>query len=138
MQTSALTLESSFSSYGDYYIAGNVVGFRVATVPAVLLGDFNGDGRVDAADYIAWRKTDGTPAGFNAWRTHFGQTTGSGAAATGTANPSISAVPEPGSLGLLGLAIAAVLCRFRSVAKAVRLVDRTESRRFTASKQSGR
>jgi hypothetical protein len=43
-----------------------------------------------------------------------------------------SAVPEPGGLGLVGLAVAALLCRFRSVAKAVRLVDRPASRRLTA------
>ena len=41
-----------------------------------LPGDFNLDGAVDAADYILWRKTDGTPAGYNAWRTHFGQPAG--------------------------------------------------------------
>jgi hypothetical protein len=103
MQTSALTLESSFRTDGDYSLAGNIVGFRVATVPAVLLGDFNGDGREDAADYIAWRKTDGTPADYNTWRTHFGQPPGSGA--TGSASASPSAIPEPASLPLFLLAI---------------------------------
>jgi hypothetical protein len=53
------------SDYGMAYIPQGEtgsIGFRVATLPAVLLGDFNGNGFVDAADYIAWRKTDGTPA----------------------------------------------------------------------------
>ena len=35
------------------------VGFRVATV-AGLAGDFNGNGVVDAADYVVWRKGLGT------------------------------------------------------------------------------
>ena len=39
-----------------------------------LPGDFNHDGTVDAADYVVWRKTDGTQAEYNTWRTHFGQT----------------------------------------------------------------
>src|SRR3954466_5885713 len=45
---------------------------------AALSGDYNNDGKVDAADYLSWRKTDGTPAGYSAWRAHFGQTAGSG------------------------------------------------------------
>jgi hypothetical protein len=52
-----------------------------------LEGDFNNDGRVDAADYVVWRKTDGTPAGYNLWKANFGRTAGSGSA--------LSAVPEP-------------------------------------------
>ena len=42
-----------------------------------LPGDFNHDGLVDAGDYVVWRKTDGTPAGYNVWRSHFGQHAGS-------------------------------------------------------------
>ena len=62
------------------------------------------------ADYVAWRKTDGTQAGYNLWRAHFGQTAGSGSGAArwvpsgSSASP---AVPEPSSLLLL--AVAAVL-----------------------------
>ncbi len=44
-------------------------------------GDFNGDGTVDAADYVLWRKGLGakfTPADYDAWRSHLGQTTSSG------------------------------------------------------------
>jgi hypothetical protein len=57
-----------------------------------LKGDFNGDGTVDAADYIVWRKNDGTPEAFSTWRTHFGSTSGAGAASVWDSN---SAVPEP-------------------------------------------
>ena len=36
--------------------------------------DYNQNGTVDAADYVVWRKNDGTPDGYNTWRTHFGRT----------------------------------------------------------------
>ena len=43
----------------------------MSTVP----GDYNGDGSVDAADYVVWRKTDGdNPAGYGLWRTNFADT----------------------------------------------------------------
>jgi hypothetical protein len=55
-------------------------------------GDFNGDGIVDAADYVVWRKTDRTQDGYHLWRTHFGQSAGSGAAFD--TERSSAAVPE--------------------------------------------
>ncbi|HEX2477590.1 MAG TPA: PEP-CTERM sorting domain-containing protein, partial [Lacipirellulaceae bacterium] len=66
-------------------------------------GDYNNDGAVNAADYVVWRKTDGTQSGYNTWRTNFGRTSGSGAA-LGDA----SSVPEPAGLlvalaGALGM-----------------------------------
>ncbi|MEX2310515.1 MAG: hypothetical protein WD738_23310 [Pirellulales bacterium] len=68
-------------------------------------GDFNGDGNVDAADYVVWRKNDGTPAGYNAWRTNFGATSAAGAVSVA----GIHAVPEPHSLVLsLGAGIAVI------------------------------
>jgi T5SS/PEP-CTERM-associated repeat protein len=68
---------------------GNDVSLFVPDLP----GDFNLDGTVDAADYVVWRKTDGTPAGYDVWRAHFGQTAGGGA---GTAvDSSHAAAPEP-------------------------------------------
>jgi T5SS/PEP-CTERM-associated repeat protein len=53
-------------------------------------GDFNLDRAVNAADYVVWRKTDGTPAGYNEWRANFGQP------APGAGG--ISTVPEPATL----------------------------------------
>jgi hypothetical protein len=72
------------------------------TGPDALPGDFNEDGKVDAADYVVWRKTDGSQAGYNDWRTNFGRTAGSGAGLAATA-----AVPEPSSasLGAFGMAL---------------------------------
>jgi hypothetical protein len=61
-----------------------------------LDGDFNYDGRVDAADYVLWRKTDGTQPGYNAWRTHFSENAGDPISAT-SASVSPTAVPEPAS-----------------------------------------
>jgi len=62
---------------------------------AGVAGDYNGDGKVDAADYAMWRKNPagfgGDPAGYTAWRTNFGNPPGSGASLGG------SAVPEPAS-----------------------------------------
>jgi sugar lactone lactonase YvrE len=44
-------------------------------------GDFNGDGAIDAADYVVWRKglgTKYTPDDYTIWRARFGETAGSG------------------------------------------------------------
>jgi PEP-CTERM motif len=71
--------------------------------PAALDGDYNGDGKVDAADYVVWRaggSPDDTQAGYNLWRTNFGLGTGAGA--------SVGAIPEPASVGLLVLGLAAL------------------------------
>jgi T5SS/PEP-CTERM-associated repeat protein len=67
-------------------------------------GDANADGLVDAADYVAWRKRDGSnePA-YVAWRQHFGEPA-MGGSASGDTDLSRSGVPEPGSLVLLLLA----------------------------------
>jgi hypothetical protein len=83
-----------------------------APPPTGLPGDFNDDGVVDAADYVVWRKTDGTNfdlggngdetggsmnvvdmADYNLWVNNFGETSaGSGGGA---------AVPEPVSCFML-------------------------------------
>lgn len=64
-------------------------------------GDFDHDGRVDAADYILWRKTDGTQPGYNAWRTNFGRTSAIGSLAS-------TPVPEPSAAMLVLLAAAMI------------------------------
>src|SRR5262249_6411296 len=79
------------------------------------ISDFNESGVVDAADYVVWRKNQGTTnllpndlvggtigtAQYNQWRAHFGQTAGSGASAIANAS-----VPEPATwvLAMLGSA----------------------------------
>jgi PEP-CTERM motif len=76
------------------------------TLTAVLPGDYNENGVVDAADYVVWRKTDGFPQGYDVWRSHFGQTAGSGAAIRTNV-----AVPEPATLAVLLVGMLAAYAR---------------------------
>jgi hypothetical protein len=68
-----------------------------------LDGDFNGDGKVDAADYVVWRRNGGTLAEYNLWRANFGAMSGSG---NGLSN---AAVPEPSAFALAAFALAAAI-----------------------------
>jgi hypothetical protein len=90
--------------------SGNTV--SVVSVNLLLPGDYNRDGAVDAADYVAWRKSPnnfgGDPDGYNTWRANFGRTAGSGAA---TSSALGVAVPESSSLTLLTLAVPVLLRR---------------------------
>ena len=107
-----------------------------------LLGDYNGDDVVNAADYSVWRDAmaassttllnDPTPgtvdeSDFSYWRAHFGETLGSG---SGTSS---AAVPEPTSLALLlSLAALPAVCR-RGLGLATRLVPCAASLRCASS-----
>ena len=92
------------------YNPSNVV-IELATIGG-LLGDYNGDGIVNAADYTVWRDTQGSSTNlaadgnlngtidqpdYNVWVANFGTVLGSGAFEN-------VAVPEPASLMLLMLA----------------------------------
>lgn len=93
-------------------IAFNIDNIRLwnsATPPGVA-GDYNGNGMVDAADYVLWRKgsallnegaTPGsnTPEDYTFWRSRLGATSGSGATFGTT-------VPEPSGVVLLVTAVA--------------------------------
>lgn len=74
-------------------------------VVAGLSGDYNHDGKVDAADYVLWRNdpagNGGDPAGYNTWRANFGATLGSG---LGDA----AAVPEPAACCFLVIVLSLV------------------------------
>jgi hypothetical protein len=89
------------------------------------LGDYNGDGKVDAADYTVWRDHLGgdssvlhgngsgaatvVPADYALWKTHFGQhNPGAGGLAGG-------AVPEPTSALLTFVAVVGLAASRRSV-----------------------
>jgi hypothetical protein len=82
-----------------------------------LAGDYNGDGAVDAADYVVWRKAlgsttqlgaDGDGSGYvsihdyNVWRQNFGNQQGINSAGAAT-------VPEPHSLVISALAAVGLL-----------------------------
>lgn len=82
---------------------------------AALPGDFNDDGRVDAADYTVWRDGlggDYTANDYETWQSHFGQPNGGGAH---SASPA-AAVPEPAGIALAscGASVFLVLVRARS------------------------
>jgi MYXO-CTERM domain-containing protein len=67
-------------------------------------GDFNLNGKVDAADYVRWRKTSGHPVEYDMWRENFGRTfSGSGT--------NSAAAPEPTALLFAILAAALALAR---------------------------
>jgi hypothetical protein len=89
-----------------------------------LPGDYNGNGSVDAADYVLWRNggplanevvTPGTVTAedYTEWRARFGNGSGPGGGAGGVAG-----VPEPTSCGLATLASLAIslFLRRRAVA----------------------
>ena len=112
--------------YADLFASLNTSGFNfgifdnliVTTGDAVELpGDYNGNGKVDAADYVVWRKNNGTsnllpndnglgtPIGvshYNLWRANFGDMAGSGSG-------SARAVPEPATLIFVALGVVAIL-----------------------------
>lgn len=86
--------------------------FTLAPLAAGVLGDYDGNGVVDATDYVVWRnaptslQNEGASPGvvdqadYDFWRSRFGANSGSGG--------SLSAVPEPNALllavfGLLSL-----------------------------------
>ena len=94
-------------------------GFTEATafvvVPMPLIGDFNNNGVVDAADYVVWRNAsptdmlpnDDTPGAVDAsdyadWRANFGKSAPASSAVLGA-----SAAPEPAGVLLLFIAILA-------------------------------
>jgi len=90
----------------------NIVGATINAIirtnfAGALLGDYNMDGKVDAADYVLWRKNNINGAqGYTDWRNNFGAMAGSGSAEVASA---VSAVPEPASPVLLSLAALGVL-----------------------------
>jgi len=88
-----------------------------------LVGDYNGDDVVDAADYTVWRNTlnstsdlraDGDNSGaidgpdYDLWKEHFGESANLGSAA------SSNAVPEPASYSALLVLALSVTCSWRS------------------------
>jgi hypothetical protein len=72
-----------------------------------LDGDYNGDGKVDAADYVVWRKNDGSQPGYDAWRANFGSML------FGSGGGSATSVPEPHTFVMLAAAAGMVLARRR-------------------------
>jgi uncharacterized protein YjbI with pentapeptide repeats len=81
-----------------------------------IAGDHNGDGTVDAADYVVWRKGLGTTHAqdeYKDWRSNFGSTIGNGSGLTGDPRWQFS-VPEPATFVLWSLAFGVLLVLRRS------------------------
>jgi hypothetical protein len=107
----------AFRNSADFdYVIDNFQVEVIAVNPG-LAGDFNDDGKVDAADYVVWRKNETANAAlpndnglatqaerFDLWRASFGQMSMPGGGAG-------SAVPEPASAALF---LAALLFAFGS------------------------
>ena len=98
---------------------GNNLFLFFGTAP--LAGDYNGDGAVNAADYVVWRHVlaaGGTllnetaspgvvdDADYAAWRNNFGASAGAGSGVTLSA-----AVPEPSACAMLFAAILIGICK---------------------------
>jgi hypothetical protein len=91
---------------------GSVVYGAIPEPPVGTPGDYNNDGKVNAADYVLWRKNPtafGGPGGYNVWRQNFGNPPGSGSSLGG------GAVLEPTSVWFI--AVGAAIFVFRRRAK---------------------
>jgi fibronectin-binding autotransporter adhesin len=111
-QVSGLTYGSSTSGAmvqnNEYFLGDGLISVSVP-------GDFNGDGTVNAGDYVLWRKSPstygGNPAGYNLWKANFGAIAGAGTGGgLGGTN-----VPEPGAISLVLAAIGSVVATRRRV-----------------------
>ena len=108
----------------NFVLAPLIGSYILVGEPPILPGDYNKNGVVDAADYVVWRNlagqfgsglaADGNHDGqidvsdYQLWRANVGRTRSSGAGVGTTV-----AVPEPGSVALLLIAMIAFNCRRR-------------------------
>jgi probable HAF family extracellular repeat protein len=104
----------------DINDAGQITGqglindeYHAYLLTPIIPGDFNRDDTVDAADYVVWRKSNGSPDDYNVWQAHFGRVGGSGIAAESFDG----GVPEPASAALLAIGLPFLVCR-NSIRKA--------------------
>jgi hypothetical protein len=79
-----------------------------------LPGDFNNNGVVDAADYVAWRNGAADPTDYATWRANFG----AGASGLGLSAGNSAAVPEPA--GLIAVLTAIMACLVNAPQRRIR------------------
>ncbi|WP_428304960.1 glycosyl hydrolase family 18 protein [Lacipirellula sp.] len=118
-------LQFKSSAEGNFSVSNLWVGQESSFFAAPIAGDFNADGKVDAADLELWKLGAGTVnathwdgdanadgivdgADFLVWQRNLGQTAATGATV---------AVPEPSSLALALIACVASMIRRRSVSR---------------------
>ena len=92
---------------GNVYILTFFGVYRVET-DALVAGDFNADGVVDAADYTVWRDTLRDAPSYATWSAAYGATAQDG--------PAGAATPEPSAALLVALVGAVALVRRRRAA----------------------
>lgn len=114
---------ASSANSGSIWFGDNAYPYQYKV--AALVGDYNGDGTVNAADYVVWRKQQGTTASglaadgngdgtvgaadYNIWRANLGNSlSGSG---TGSGLLISGAVPEPATAALAGAALVVIAAR---------------------------
>jgi hypothetical protein len=105
------------------YSTNNVVA-RLSAITG-LLGDYNGNGEVDAADYAVWRDALGSagalaadgnqngivdPGDYDVWKSNFGLT--AGGAGSFLASSTNATIPEPTAVTYTCLAILALWCAY--------------------------
>jgi hypothetical protein len=105
------------SQWPDPFFSGMIDDFRIynyaldqSQIASLYhnFGDFNNDGKVDAADYATWRKEPNPPAAsFNIWRQNFGNSISAAGLATGE-----TSVPEPNAT-FLGVLLVVTAYRFK-------------------------
>ncbi|MEX0642084.1 MAG: hypothetical protein WD468_05255 [Pirellulales bacterium] len=109
------SLEIRLSGANEYFndafelartiLAGVIINYDSIVTPG-LDGDFNFDNKVDAADFVVWRKTLGDVPNYNLWREHFGESS--------SAAGQSQVTPEP-TAGVLCLLATVPLLVIRSV-----------------------
>ena len=101
-----------------------------------LPGDFNDDGKVDAADYVAWRQQSRTQGDFDTWRTHFGDSVGNSSTVSSTISP--MPVPEPSNEALAVVLIALIAIREEFEPRLTGMRQRTRTHRGRGAHPSAR
>jgi hypothetical protein len=81
---------------GSHLIPGTYE-LTLELLEALIAGDFNKDSVVDAADFVMWRKNDGSPSAYALWSMNFGADALASANGDGSTE---SHVPEPALLSL--------------------------------------
>ncbi len=122
---STLIYVSSTTSTLDIHAAStaNFGGTRLNAFALSLQGDYDGNNRVDEADYVVWRMDPasfGGAGGYDAWRSNFGASISSG---SGSAFQ--FAVPEPTTVVLTAICILSLSAYRRGSSRV-----RTHLRRF--------